>query len=114
MNLGLEGKRALVLASSSGLGLAVATALCKEGANVLLTGRSEEKLSSAVADLTSLSAGSASYRVVDLADSGSAQTLFAGVTDDLGGVDILVNNTGGPPPGGVDAASPTYFARSLK
>jgi 3-oxoacyl-[acyl-carrier protein] reductase len=102
MDLGIKGKRALVLASSQGLGLGIATKLCEEGANVLISGRVEDKLAREAASLNDSCAGSADYVVVDLADRDAAATLHAAARDKLGGVDILVNNTGGPPPGTVD------------
>ncbi len=102
MDLGLIDKRALVLASSSGLGLGIATKLCQEGANVLLCGRSQDKLENAADTLTNAGPGSAHYMVADLADPASAKALFDAATEWLGGVDILVNNTGGPPPGGIE------------
>ena len=102
MDLGLKGKRAVVLASSSGLGLGIAGMLCAEGANVLLSGRSQDKLENAADRLTNIGPGSASYLVVDLSDPTSATSLFGAAKEALGGVDILVNNTGGPPPGGVE------------
>lgn len=101
MNLGIEGKRALVLASSQGLGLGIATKLCEEGAYVLLCGRVEEKLIAVADQLTSAGPGKASYVVADLSDRDAAKTLYAAAQAQLGGVDILVNNTGGPPPGTV-------------
>lgn len=101
MDLGLKGKRALVLAASGGLGLGIATKLCEEGGNVMLAARSQDKLENAADTLTNAGPGNASYMVADLADSGSAEALFNAATEALGGVDILVNNTGGPPPGGV-------------
>lgn len=105
MDLGLTGKRALVLASSSGLGLGIAGNLCAEGANVLLSGRSQDKLENAADALTNLGPGTAHYLVADLSDADSAGALFAAANETLGGVDILVNNTGGPPPGGVEGQS---------
>ena len=102
MDLGIKGKRALVLASSQGLGLGIATKLCEEGANVLISGRVEDKLAREAAGLNDNCAGTADYVVVDLADRDAAATLYAAARDKLGGVDILVNNTGGPPPGTVD------------
>lgn len=102
MDLGISGKRALVLASSQGLGLGVATKLCEEGANVLLCGRVEEKLATVAAGLTAAGPGKADYTVVDLSDSDAAGRLYSATKEKLGGVDILVNNTGGPPPGTVD------------
>ena len=103
MDLGLKGKKAVILASSQGLGLGVATALCAEGADVLICGRVEDKLRNAADALTSAGSGTATYLVADLGDPSSAAALFAAATESLGGVDILVNNTGGPPPGTVEA-----------
>jgi len=102
MDLGINGKRALVLASSQGLGLGIAARLCQEGVNVLLCGRVEEKLAAAAKALTDAGSGTAHYAVVDLSDSDAALALHAAATEKLGGVDILVNNTGGPPQGTVD------------
>ena len=99
MNLGISGKRALVLASSQGLGLGDATKLCVEGANVLICGRVEDKLVAAAAELTAAGPGKADYTVVDLSESDAAGKLYKAAKEKLGGVDILVNNTGGPPPG---------------
>lgn len=102
MDLGIDGKRALVLASSQGLGLGIATRLCQEGAHVLLCGRVEEKLSAAADNLNEAGPGKADFAVVDLSDKDAATKLYAAASEKLGGVDILVNNTGGPPPGTVD------------
>lgn len=102
MDFGLKGKRALVLASSQGLGLGIATRLCEEGAHVVICGRVEEKLASAAKALNEGGDGKADYVVADLSAKDAAAELYAGAKDKLGGVDILVNNTGGPPPGSVD------------
>ena len=103
MDLGLSGKRALVLASSGGLGLGIAGKLCAEGAHVLISGRSQDKLENAADALSNAGPGSANYLVADLADAESANALYSAALDTLGGVDILINNTGGPPPGGVES-----------
>lgn len=102
MDLGISGKRALILASSQGLGLGIATKLCEEGASVLICGRVEEKLATVASGLTAAGPGKAVYTVVDLSGSDAAGRLYAAAKEKLGGVDILVNNTGGPPPGSVD------------
>jgi 3-oxoacyl-[acyl-carrier protein] reductase len=102
MDLGIAGKRALVLASSQGLGLGIATKLCDNGANVIVSGRVEEKLIAVVEELNRNGTGSADYVVADLSENDAAEKLYAAVKEKLGGVDILVNNTGGPPPGTVD------------
>ena len=102
MDLGIKGKRALVLASSQGLGLGIASKLCEEGARVMICGRVEEKLQGVANDLNENCAGSADYVVADLSDPDSAARIYGAAKEKLGGVDILVNNTGGPPPGTVD------------
>jgi 3-oxoacyl-[acyl-carrier protein] reductase len=110
MDLGLTGKRALVMSSSRGLGLGCAEALAAEGAHVLLTGRSADKLAEAAAAITAKGPGKADYVVADLTDKAAVDTLVKAAEDVLGGVDILVNNTGGPPPGRMVDADPAVLA----
>ncbi|WP_375791353.1 SDR family oxidoreductase [Bradyrhizobium sp. vgs-9] len=95
MDLGLEGKRALVLSSSRGLGRAIAEGLAAEGVNVALTARSEEQLSSLAKSINDQGKGKAVPIAGDLGKS--ADEIFAEAGKSLGGVDILVANTGGPP-----------------
>ena len=102
MDLGIKGKRALVLASSQGLGLGIATKLCEEGANVIISSRVEDKLATVAKELNNAGPGTADHVVADLSEEDSAGKLYAAAQDKLGGIDILVNNTGGPPPGTVD------------
>lgn len=104
MDLGLTSKRALVLSSSKGLGLGIARAIAAEGGNVVLTGRSAEKLAVEAEAINAEGAGSAHYIVADLADPATPKTLVAQAREMLGGIDILVNNTGGPPPGAMHEA----------
>lgn len=113
MDLGLTDKRAMVLASSRGLGLGIASTLCREGANVMLCGRSQDELENAADTLTNAGPGSACYLVADLSDPASAEALFNAATDMLGGVDVLVNNTGGPPPGGVEGQESDTWRRQF-
>lgn len=102
MDLGISGKRALVLASSQGLGLGVATKLCEEGAHVLICGRVKDKLAAVAAELNATGPGKVDYAVTDLTEADAAGKLYKAAKEKLGGVDILVNNTGGPPPGTVE------------
>ena len=99
MDLGLRGKRALVMASSRGLGLACARALAAEGAHVMLTGRTQAALKDAAEQITAAGPGRAEYVVQDMDAEDAAAHLADAALERLGGVDILVNNTGGPPPG---------------
>jgi 3-oxoacyl-[acyl-carrier protein] reductase len=98
MDLGISGKRALVLAASRGLGLGIAKALAAEGVHVLICGRTEEKLKANV-EAIQAAGGKADYVVADLADAHFVDQMLHAVHDKLGGIDILVNNTGGPTPG---------------
>ncbi len=93
MDLGLAGKRALVTASSRGIGLAVARTLAAEGARVVLSSRNRETLDAAAKDC-----GPACLAVpADLTRAEDVERLVDEATEGLGGLDILVSNTGGPP-----------------
>ncbi|CAN5673594.1 SDR family oxidoreductase [soil metagenome] len=98
MDLGLVGKRALVLGSSSGLGRAVAASLVAEGAAVALVSRDRGR-----ADKASHDIGAAAALVGDLSTPGDGARLVADAVDALGGFDICVVNTGGGKPGGIMA-----------
>ena len=87
MDLGIKGKRALVLASSQGLGLGIATKLCEEGASVIVSGRVEEKLAAVVEELNTQCAGNADYVVADLSARDAAEQLYSAAKEKLGGVD---------------------------
>ena len=100
MDLEITGKRALVLASSRGLGLGIAEAIAAEGADVLLCGRSADKLKANAEAINARGRGKADYVTADLADPGFVDLMLETADQKLGGIDILVNNTGGPPPGG--------------
>ncbi|MCQ1569593.1 SDR family oxidoreductase [Neorhizobium galegae] len=99
MDLGLNGKRALVLASSRGLGLGIAKALASEGTHVLLVGRSGERLADNCKAINAEGKGRADWVWGDLSEENFVEAMKTAVKDKLGGIDILVNNTGGPTPG---------------
>lgn len=99
MDFGISGKRALVLASSRGLGLGIARALAAEGAHVLLCGRSGDRLAENCKAINAEGKGKADWVWADLAEEDAVTSLQKAVHDKLGGLDILVNNTGGPTPG---------------
>jgi 3-oxoacyl-[acyl-carrier protein] reductase len=96
VDLGIERRVALVMGASRGLGRAVAAALAREGARVAVSSRSAERLVEAVAEIGS----GASAFVADTSDLDHLAELPGEVAAALGPVDILVLNTGGPPPGG--------------
>ncbi len=95
MELGIEGKVALVMGASRGIGRGIAGALAREGARVALASRSRGRLEEAVAEI-----GGGTPFVADATDLEGLARLPLEVAEELGSVDILVTNTGGPPPGG--------------
>jgi 3-oxoacyl-[acyl-carrier protein] reductase len=99
LDLGLEGKVALVTAASKGLGRAVATELAREGAGVVISSRDEENLSKAANEIREETGAEVDFRIADLTSAGDIEALVSHATGRFGGVDVLVNNTGGPPAG---------------
>ena len=98
MDLGLNNKKALVVGASRGLGAAIAQTLAKEGATVFAAARSVDKIEAWIAELPTEVRGRVSALQLDTGDLAQVEA----VADKLlaqGGVDVLVNNTGGPPPG---------------
>jgi 3-oxoacyl-[acyl-carrier protein] reductase len=93
MDLGLEGKVALVTGASKGLGRAIAAALAGEGARVAISSRSRERIDAAAGEV-----GARGF-VHDSSDLDAVPGLVESVEADLGPIDVLVANTGGPPPG---------------
>jgi len=94
MDLGLEGRAALVTGASQGIGFAIARALAAEGAQVAVSSRSQDKVEAAAAEI-----GAVRAYVHDMTDLDGAPALVQSVEADLGPLAVLVTNTGGPPGG---------------
>jgi 3-oxoacyl-[acyl-carrier protein] reductase len=94
MDLGIDSRAALVMGSTSGLGLAVAKSLVAEGARVMVAGRDEDTSRKRAAEIGAVGAVAA-----DLTGRDSAARVVDEATRTVGEVDILVMNCGGPPPG---------------
>lgn len=109
MDPGLAGRRAAVAAASRGLGFACAHALAAEGARVAVCGRSKERITEAAARL----GREAVPLVADVADPEEARRFVTEARDALGGLDILVTNAGGPPPGTFATAPFEEYPRAL-
>ena len=97
MDFGIAGKTALVLGASGGLGRAIALALAAEGVRVAVAARGQAGLDETAARIRA-TGGEAFTVVWDVADRGVIAANVAAVEQALGPIDILVNNTGGPPP----------------
>lgn len=95
MDLGLEGRVALVMAASRGIGRGIAATLARDGARVAIASRSAERLDEAAAEIGAL----ATPFVADTSDTEALAALPGKVAAALGPIEILVTNTGGPPLG---------------
>ena len=114
MNLDLTGKHALVCGGSQGIGFAAAVELAQLGADVTLLARSRDALDEALQKLPQVHAAQSHATIA--ADMGDADTLRAKVeaTANARAVQILVNNTGGPPGGPANSAAPDEFRRAFE
>ncbi len=99
MDLGLQGKVAIVAASSKGLGKATAMAFAREGALVTISGRDAGRLDATAREIQEETGAEVLQVVSDLADPDAATGLIETTVQQRGGLDILVCNAGGPPPG---------------
>jgi 3-oxoacyl-[acyl-carrier protein] reductase len=113
MELGLGGRRALVLASSAGLGRAVAAGLVAEGARVAINGRDIDRLGATADEI-----GAAVALAGDISRPGEGRRIVAEAVEALGGLDICVVNTGGGRPGpllaGDEADDDAAYASMLR
>ena len=98
MDLGLDGKVALVTASSKGLGRATAMALAEEGARVVINGRDQQTLARTAAEIQEVGAQVLAI-VDDVTDPAAPDRLVEAARGHFGALHILVANAGGPPPG---------------
>jgi len=106
MDLGIAGRRAAVAASSQGLGFACALELAREGAKVAICSRNRERIEAAADRVRAEVAGARVYAtVVDVSNQDDCARFVGETVETFGGIDILVTNTGGPAPGGLDAVT---------
>jgi 3-oxoacyl-[acyl-carrier protein] reductase len=99
MDLGLNGKVALVGASSKGLGKASALALAREGARVTICARTEADLEAAAEEIRRETRAEVLAVPADLTNAEDIESVVRATVERFGGVDVLVNNSGGPAPG---------------
>jgi len=113
MNLGIAGRTALVAASSRGLGRAIAEELAAAGANLALCSRDPARLETTRAEIASGSGVRVIAEAVDLTEPAGVEAIVRRAVDELGPVDILVTNTGGPPPGPFESHSPETWRGAI-
>ncbi len=109
MNLTVKGKRALVCGSTQGIGKATAEVLAASGAGIVLFARDEEKLKATAASLPAADGLSHDYLVADFNNPGEVQEVLSGYLKNNPAIDLLINNSGGPPGGPANEADPEEF-----
>jgi 3-oxoacyl-[acyl-carrier protein] reductase len=110
MDLGIAGRRAAVAAASRGLGYGVAEALAREGVAVAICGRDRQQVDAAAKQL----GGDTVALVVDVSTTDGATEFATSARAALGGIDILVPNAGGPPPGTFATTLLEEYAKAIE
>ena len=113
MDFGLKGKTALVLGGGGGLGRAIAKSFAAEGAKVAIAGVGLTSIDATLAELRSIGGSSLSL-IWDLADLSVIDANITKIESELGPVDILINNTGGPPPSTAAGQEPALWAKQFQ
>ena len=115
MDLSLKGMRALVCGSSQGIGKEIAIELANEGVEILLIARNEEKLNSVLNELSKKNNQNHRYIVADFENESDLKNKIEKFTSDNKiKIDILINNSGGPPPGKITDAKISDFEKYMK
>ncbi len=114
MDIGLKGKRALVTGASRGLGYATALALAKEGCQVVINSRDEGKVKAAVEKITVETGAQVTGLAGDIGKEVTIQNLISKAVEALGGLDLLVTNAGGPPPGPFEAHDEAAWQKAVE
>ena len=113
MDLGIKGRVALVMSAGGGLGSAIALALAAEGAVVAVSDQNQEALDDTVARIRAAGGQACGVRA-DLADLASVTAMVEQVRSTLGDPDILVNNSGGPPPSTAAQVAPEQWRKQFE
>lgn len=111
MNLDLTGKTALVCGSTAGIGKAIAKELVEMGAHLILMARNEEKLKATIAEMDTSAGQEHSYVVADFSNVDSVKNAVSSIQKQ---VNILINNTGGPPGGPIVDAKLEEFTAAFQ
>lgn len=113
MDLGLKQRVAVVLAASSGIGLGIARVLAREGCSLAICARDSNRLEAARDQIVAESGAPVLAACADVADAFSLDAFFDKVLSVYGKVDILINNSGGPPPGRVDTLADEAYLHAF-
>ena len=96
MKTDITGRRALVMAASKGIGRGIALGLAQEGAVVCIVARNEETLAQTAADIRKETGATVFYMAADVSKAQDIEKIYHFAIKEMGGVDILINNAGGP------------------
>src|SRR5688500_2861104 len=99
MDLGLKGKRAVVMAASRGLGYASALGLAREGCHLVICSRDQQKIDAAADTIRRETGAKVKALAADVSSANEAKRLVAAAVSEYGGLEIVVHNAGGPPAG---------------
>jgi 3-oxoacyl-[acyl-carrier protein] reductase len=113
MDLGLKDKRILVTGSSRGLGHATAVALAKEGAQVAINGRDEATIKSTAGRMSTETGAQVIGLAGDVSLVDIPEKLIGQTVKEFGGLDILITNAGGPPPGSIDSLDEAAWQKGV-
>jgi 3-oxoacyl-[acyl-carrier protein] reductase len=113
MELGLEGKVAWVTGASAGLGRAAARSLSAEGATVAISARGEEALRTTAEEISAATGSACKAFPLDVGDGEAVRTTATAIRKELGPLDVVLVNSGGPPPGTFDTLSDEDLDRGL-
>src|SRR5690625_841028 len=103
MDLGLKNKSVLVMAASKGLGKATAMEFARAGAHVLISSRNESELRKTVTEIKETTGNTdVSYKVCDVTNPEAIKAIVSHAVTKNGTIDVLINNSGGPPAGNFD------------
>lgn len=114
MDLGIQGKVAIVAAASKGLGRATAIELAAEGARVVINARSEEELHRAADEIRAATGAEALPIAGDVTNEDHVRNLVSATRSKLGSVDILITNAGGPPAGLFDDFNSQHYRQAVE
>ncbi len=113
MDLGLKNARVFVAASSRGLGAATARRFCLEGARVAINGRDADELQATTAAIRAETGGDVIALPGDVTGEDACHEMIAAAAARFGGLDVLVTNAGGPPPGSFETVTAADYQRAF-